>query len=586
MTRRYNKNFYPTLPDARSALQLLNINTAKDYSTKHELDLRLPADPSKYYESEWQDWYHFLGKNKPDFYITLEEVRSAAQRLNIHTRNEYATKYKIDPRLPSNPSEIYAAEWKSWRNFFGRQTPDYYIFSEAVIAVQRLKINSKKEFYADYKKDPRLPGDPAKFYASEWLGWYHFFGKVKPNYYTLAADACSAVRRLKISSLDEYLVRYKEDPRLPSNPSSFYVREWKGWYAFLGKLKVEFYTTLAEARAAAQCLNIRTSDEYAVRYSEDPKLPSRPHSTYAQEWRDWYHFFGKSKPNYYARFADAIAAVRRLNIKTQREFYAKRREDSKLSRDPSKFYAAEWQGWPHFLGKEKPELYATIAEASAAVKRLNINTQKEFFAKYTEDPRLTSRPAILYASEWKNWYHFFGKDKPTFYKTLGEASTAVRRLNIRSKTEFLARSREDPLLSRDPCNFYASEWQDWYHFLGTKRPSFYTTYARARKAVRHLKIQNLEEYRVKYKEDPLLPSHPSSTYVGEWRDWDHFLGKVKPKPEYYATLAEACAAVRLLNINTMQEYRSKYKEDPRLPLCPSKTYSQECDLIRQHWTRH
>ncbi len=575
MTRTNNKKFYPTLSDARAAVKLLNINTSKEYLTKHQLDPRLPADPSRFYELEWQDWYHFIDKDKPDFYSTLEEVRNAAQKLNIRNRYEYAAKYKINPRLPSNPSRFYAAEWQDWHHFFGREKTDYYMFSEAITAVRRLNINSKKEFYAEYKKDPRLPGDPAKFYAHEWQSWYHFFGKVKPDFYTDITEASSAVQRMNISSIQEYIARHKEDPLLPSNPSITYASEWTDWYAFLGKVKVEFYNTLAEARAAVQRLNIRSSDEYSARYSEDPRLPSHPSNTYAHEWKDRYHFFGKSKPNYYARFADAIVAVRRLNIKTQREFYAKRREDSKLSRDPSKFYAAEWQGWPHFLGKEKPELYATIAEASAAVKRLNINTQKEFFAKYTEDPRLTSRPAILYASEWKNWYHFFGKDKPTFYKTLGEASTAVRRLNIRSKTEFLARSREDPLLSRDPCNFYASEWQDWYHFLGTKRPSFYTTYARARKAALHLKIKNLEEYRVKYKEDPLLPSHPSSTYVDEWRDWDHFLGKVKPKPEYYATLAEACAAVRLLNINTMQEYRSKYKEDPRLPLCPSKTYSQE-----------
>ena len=49
-----------------------------------------------------------------------------------------------------------------------------------------------------------------------------------------------AVQKLKISSWEEYIERYREDPRLPPHPERIYASVWKekgGLAAFLGKKK-------------------------------------------------------------------------------------------------------------------------------------------------------------------------------------------------------------------------------------------------------------------------------------------------------------------------------------------------------------
>ncbi|MCR4278524.1 MAG: hypothetical protein NUV81_01320 [bacterium] len=43
--------------------------------------------------------------------------------------------------------------------------------------------------------------------------------------------------------------------------------------------------------------------------------------------------------------------------------------------------------------------------------------------------------------------------------------------------------------------------------------------------IQHLGIQTVGEYRKRYKEDPRLLSTPNRTYTTDWKGWPHFLGK-------------------------------------------------------------
>jgi len=61
-----------------------------------------------------------------------------------------------------------------------RPIPLYSTLGEAKQAVKRLTITTKPQYLKRYKKDPRLPSNPNKFYKDKgWIDWYDFFGKKK-----------------------------------------------------------------------------------------------------------------------------------------------------------------------------------------------------------------------------------------------------------------------------------------------------------------------------------------------------------------------------------------------------------------------
>lgn len=49
-------------------------------------------------------------------------------------------------------------------------------------------------------------------------------------------------------------------------------------------LSRDFYPTWEEASKAARALGIKSAVEYAMRYKEDPRLPSAPGLKYPQDW--------------------------------------------------------------------------------------------------------------------------------------------------------------------------------------------------------------------------------------------------------------------------------------------------------------
>ena len=186
--------------------------------------------------------------------------------------------------------------------------------------LRRKNIKSQAEYKKRYKEDPRLPSEPNSTYAAKgWIDWYDFLGKPTTDFYPTFEKAKRAVAVINIKSKDEYQKRYKEDPRLPSNPNIFYKdKGWIGSFDFFGKPIPDLYSTYKEAKRAVKRSNIKSQDEYKKRYKEDPRLPSNPNKFYKDKGRiDWFNLFGKPIPDFYPTYKEAKRAVKRLNIKNQ-----------------------------------------------------------------------------------------------------------------------------------------------------------------------------------------------------------------------------------------------------------------------------
>ncbi|NRF64593.1 integrase repeat-containing protein, partial [Vibrio coralliilyticus] len=137
--------------------------------------------------------------------------------------------------------------------------------------------------------------------------------------YETLSQASETAIGLGIKSKQEYNQRYKEDERLPSSPHSAYADDWVDWFSFLDKKKRSWYPTYAEASEAAIGLGIKSQPEYTQRYKEDDRLPSSPHRVYTDDWVDWFSFLDKEKRSWYPTYAEASEAAIGLGIKSQPE---------------------------------------------------------------------------------------------------------------------------------------------------------------------------------------------------------------------------------------------------------------------------
>ncbi|WP_099609559.1 gamma-mobile-trio integrase GmtZ [Vibrio coralliilyticus] len=276
---------------------------------------------------------------------------------------------------------------------------------------------------------------------------------------------------------------------------------------------------------------------------------------------------------FYATINQASKAAIGLGIQSLQEYNQRYKEDKRLPSKPRLVYANDWVDWFSFLDKEKQLRYLTYAEASQAAIRLGIQSRTEYKQRYKKDERLPSNPHQVYADDWIDWFSFLDKEKRSLYLTYAEASKAAIRLGIQSQPEYKQRYKEDKRLPSTPQQTYANDWVDWFSFLDKEKRSLYLTYAEANQAAIKLGIRSQQEYSQRYREDERLPSTPHQTYTHDWVDWFSFLDK--EKRSLYLTYTEASRAAIGLGIQSNPEYQERYKEDERLPSAPHQVYADD-----------
>ena len=388
-------------------------------------------------------------------------------------------------------------------------------------------------------------------------------------------EACQIIAALDICTAGQYRSRYKEHPGLPSNPPVFFAgKGWDCWYVFLNKAKPDLYESLSQAQAAARFLGVSTQQEYVARYKEDSRLPSDP-VRYYDECKSWRHFFQDDYEKAYPTYEEAKSAARRLGVHNRKEYKNRYLADKKLRCNPNEVYAKTgWEGWGAFLSDELVAIYASYEEAKQATKKLGIVSVPDYRKRYYEDPRLPSSPEKAYSGRgWTNWYDFFDRQKSKFYPTYSEMEQAVHKLGITSKKEYLVRRKEDKKLPCAPWSEYASKgWVSWKFLFRFFKPLFYSDLAEASAAAKRLGIISASDYRAKYKLDTRLPCDPKSHFL-PWPGWPNFLGVERDRN--YKTYEEAKKAVANFGFKSYAEYRDGYKQDPRLPSAPYRAFKHK-----------
>ena len=260
----------------------------------------------------------------------------------------------------------------------------------------------------------------------------------------------------------------------------------------------------------------------------------------------------------------ASRKVRKAGIVTIREYHARCKKLS-LPYNPNIYYKSDWKSWSHFLGIKKKGFPETLLLASEIARGADIRTSTEYYAR-SKELGLPFNPDRHYRIEWQGWSDFLGKKKfPTFLS----AREIVKEADITKKIEYLAMYRELGLPS-EPDIYYKSEWQSWPDFLGTRR-AFPETLLEASRKAREAGITTRREYYARSEELGFVPYNPNEYYKDEWQGWPDFLGTRRDLPE---TLLKASRIAREAGITTKREYYARSGELD-LPSNPNKYYKDE-----------
>lgn len=299
------RDFYPTYTDAKHAAHAFNFTSAIDYRLRRrQCDSRLHSNPQTYYKNAWKGWHDFLNTTPATqkLYQDYTVAKRVATKANFKNQRAYKLFCKsVDERLPKVPEQFYGDQWGGWADFLGVNEKSYYTrYKEAQNAAKSLGITSSLAYFAMRKAhDIKLPPNPIKYYANEWVSWYDFLGTKREDsqLYCEYTQAKSAAKRYNFSSASDYQKRAKQcDPRLPCKPREKYHRDWAGWRDYLGLCEYEKHRLppFAKLKSMVHAQQFRTINDYVTkRHYIAENLPILPNEVY-KEWQGWQDFLGKS----------------------------------------------------------------------------------------------------------------------------------------------------------------------------------------------------------------------------------------------------------------------------------------------------
>ena len=293
------------------------------HSKKRPLDI--PVNPYKVYKETFVNWGDFIGnlniRDRNIEYMSYEEASGFVQNLKIKTYKEWREFCKSDKKpkeLPLKPERIYKDfGWKGFKFFIGERSTEYLSYNKAQNYVKSLGLKTMIEWrsYVKSGKLPKfIPKNPGFHYKNK--GWTHggdWLGTGKTpdsmRSYRSFKEARKYVRALNLKSQKEWSQYAREggnrSENIPSKPARIYKNKgWSGLKDFLGYSaqrkawsNVKDYVSFNDAKIFAKKMNIKTQKEwfdFAKSGGEKPEnIPYKPHTAYKSEWKNWSDFLGK-----------------------------------------------------------------------------------------------------------------------------------------------------------------------------------------------------------------------------------------------------------------------------------------------------
>jgi hypothetical protein len=290
-------------------------------------------------------------------------------------------------------------------------------------------------------------------------------------------EAREFVRSLGLASVDEWREYSRSGERpddIPAGPRTTY--ENLGWAGFgdwlgTGRTRGEHWRPFEDAREFARSLELSSSKEWRKRCKggklpvDVPRKADRVYKN--QGWAGWGDWLGSGQPRKTTTprsFEDARRFARSLGLKSWTEWwdYSKSgKRPADIPAAPSTVYRDQgWAGISDWLGAERtrPGDWLPFKEAREFVWSLGLKSEMEW-RDYSKSGKrrvgIPSNPDMIYKD--KGWVAYSdwlgtGVTKPMVYRPFEEAREFVRRLGLKSTTEWYEYSRSGKRPKDIPSN--------------------------------------------------------------------------------------------------------------------------------------
>lgn len=176
----------------------------------------------------------------------------------------------------------------------------FYTYKQSVNVVRRLGITSYSQWLKWRKAgdvDPKLPSNPATFYKDEWNGWALFFGtnnmRNSDREFDTYENVCQFNELMGHKNMKEYRAFIKERGvlNLPLSPEKYY-RRVNGHFS-VKEFFASKYLPYEEAKKKVIEAGFTSSTQWFKNKKERPDMvPSNP-NVYYDEWTTWSDFFAE-----------------------------------------------------------------------------------------------------------------------------------------------------------------------------------------------------------------------------------------------------------------------------------------------------
>ncbi len=108
--------------ELKAECKRLGIKNSVDYKKRYQSYNGFPAHPERTYQSEWISYSDFF---EIPYFVSYKELKTIVQTENIDSQKSYKKLINNlnDPTLPLDPQGVYESEWENWYRFLGKEEP-------------------------------------------------------------------------------------------------------------------------------------------------------------------------------------------------------------------------------------------------------------------------------------------------------------------------------------------------------------------------------------------------------------------------------------------------------------------------------
>ena len=278
-----------SLSDVKAICQEYGIRNSVEYRQKYRKIPGLPAHPERVFKDEWVSFYDLLDIPVPYSYEELVELIKPKKLSSKSAYTRYV-KETADDKMPLDPQGVYESEWQNWYQFLGKDEPfkpdfikpEFYLWSEKIREFMKSalggesKINYLCRFVRYYIEKHDKSPSPEAFLTKEKPN-------IKPFKLELEKLKTDNMRRgviIAVNEFFEYVITHHLTEEDPDTGEIVRVMEARNPFALL--LNAKSVTSPIRSESTKPCLQY-----HFVKKAQSWIIP--PH---AKTFRDLKHLHG------------------------------------------------------------------------------------------------------------------------------------------------------------------------------------------------------------------------------------------------------------------------------------------------------